>query len=59
MTGKTKERILGYWFLPHAAYPSTNRHGRAVIVAKTYLGETYPIDEQDVLAVPPPSPPLR
>ena len=53
MSGKTKDRILGYWFIPRAAYRSTgNRTWRAVIVAKTYLGETYPIDEQDILAVP-------
>ena len=53
MEGKTRDRILGYWFIPNAAYPSTgNRTWRVVVVAKTYLGENYPIDEQDILAVP-------
>ena len=60
MQGKTKDRILGYWFLPGAAYPSTpNRTWRIAIVAKTYLGEQYPIDEQDILAVPSPPPPPK
>ena len=60
MPGKTKDRILGYWFLRNAAYRTTgNRTWRAVVVAKTYLGETYPTDEQDILAVPPPPPPKK
>ncbi len=60
LPGKTKDRILGYWFVPRAAYPTTGcRAWRAVIVAKTYLGETYPTDEQDILAVPPPPPPPK
>ena len=55
MPGRTRDRILGYWFIRNAAYPSTgNRTWRAVIVAKTYLGDQYPIDEQDILAVPQP-----
>ena len=55
MPGRTQDRILGYWFIRNAAYPSTgNRTWRAVIVAKTYLGDQYPTDEQDILAVPQP-----
>jgi len=55
MEGRTRDRILGYWFINNAAYPTTgNRTWRIVIVAKTYLGENYPIDEQDILAVPAP-----
>jgi hypothetical protein len=53
MQGKTRERILGYCFFPKASYRSTWT-GRAVIVAKTYLGEEYPTDELDLLAVPAP-----
>ena len=53
MPGKTKERILGYCFFPQTSYRSTWT-GRAVIVAKTHLGEEYPTDEQDLLAVPAP-----
>ncbi len=57
MAGKTKDRILGYWFIDRAAYPTTgNRTWRAVVVAKTYLGDQYPTDEQDILAVPPAPP---
>jgi tetratricopeptide (TPR) repeat protein len=57
LAGQVSDRILGYWYINNAAYPSTpNRTWRAVIVAKTYLGDTYPTDEQDLLAVPrPPS----
>jgi len=57
MPGKTRDRILGTWYIDTAAYPTTpNRTWRAVIVAKTYLGDTYPTDEQDILAVPAPPP---
>ncbi len=53
MNGKIKDRILGYWYINNAAYPSTpNRTWRAIIVARTYLGDKFPIDEQDILAVP-------
>ncbi|MBN1917349.1 MAG: hypothetical protein JW889_05525 [Verrucomicrobia bacterium] len=55
MPDRTRDRILGYWYIDRAAYPSTgNRTWRAVIVAKTYLGNQVPIDEQDILAVPQP-----
>ncbi len=57
LPGRTRDRILGYWFINSVAYPMTpNRKWRAVIVAKTYLGDQYPTDEQDILAVPPPPP---
>ena len=60
MKGKTKDRILGHWYIPAAAYRSTgNRTWRVIIVAKTYLGDQYPIDEQDVLAVPKPPVPTK
>ncbi len=55
LPGRVTDRILGYWYVDKAAYPSTpNRTWRAVIVAKTYLGDTYPTDEEDLLAVPKP-----
>jgi hypothetical protein len=55
LPGRTADRILGYWFIERAAYPSTgNRTWRAVLVAETYLGDQYPTDEQDILAVPAP-----
>ena len=53
MPGTIRDRILGYWLIDMVAYPSTtNRKWRAVVVVKTYLGDRYPIDEQDILAVP-------
>ncbi len=53
MEGKTRDRVIGYWVAPKAAYMTTgSRMPRAVIVAKTYLGDQYPKDEQDILAIP-------
>jgi tetratricopeptide (TPR) repeat protein len=53
MEGRTRDRVLGCWIAPKAAYMTTgSRTARAVIVAKTYLGDEYPLDEQDILGVP-------
>jgi hypothetical protein len=53
MPGSIGDRILGYWFIDPVAYPSTpNRKWRAIVVTKTYLGKSYPIDEQDILGIP-------